>query len=70
MGATFHTRRSSQDIARDSQELRRASRAEQGGQGPNEGSHLATVQSSAEPTTPGAHMTMSEKETMVYDKVT
>ena len=70
MGTALHTRRGSQDIARDSLEERRASRAEQGGQGPKDGSHLATVQSAAEPPTPAGGPTMSEKETMFYNKVT
>lgn len=70
MGTAFHTRRSSQDIARTSQESRRASRAEQGGHGPTDGAHLAAVQSAAEPPTPAGGLTASEKENMVYNKVT
>jgi hypothetical protein len=70
IGAALHTRRSSHEIARISEEHRRASRAEHGGQGPKDDHNLATVLSVTEPVAPGAELTMSEKEAMIYNKET
>jgi hypothetical protein len=69
IGTTFHTRRSSQDIARTSQESRRASRAEPGEQGPKGSANLAAVLSAAEPPPQAEGLTMSEKEAMIYNNL-